>query len=540
MPTLFATVVVWLARKVGTLLVILAILVAGAWVSAEWARLAEVQAEIRRAESIRDGLRADVDRIEADIARRRAEWGAQTAAARKALDAELHRIDAELARQERRWSDAIAKFADMEQRARDARRAADVAKIRRDELEAESAWWDVLIRRDRVAALQAARARFAVLDGVARAWESARDQLAPTFARSPVERLKRERTRTSQERALLLASTSPEVERLLDVRERKQQEIAAADELVESQRRRVEREPGQRLLSAAMAALPTALWILVGLMLAPVLIKGLLYFVLAPLAGRLPPIRILADAEAPDVAAPGRSAVSLPLEVRPGEEILVHADFLQSSSQAARKDTQWFLNPSLPFTSIASGMFILTRIRPEGSAATRVVVSSQNDAFGEVGAIQVPERAALIVQPRSLAGIVKRVGEPIRITRHWRLASLHAWLTLQLRYLAFHGPCTLILKGCRGVRAERPDPGRPRLINQAATLGFSANLDYRNTRCETFVSYLRGKEALFNDLFAGGPGLFIYEEMPAGGRRSGIVGRGLEGALDAVLKAFGI
>src|SRR5512145_2126539 len=202
MPTLFATVVAWLARKAGTLLIILAILVAGAWVSAEWARLAQVQAEIRRAESIRDGLRADVDRIEADIARHRAEWGAQTAAARKALDAELHRIDAELARQGPRWSDAITKFADVEQRATDARRAADVAKIRRDELEAASAWWDVLIRRDRVAALQAARARFAALDGVARVWESARDQLAPTFARSPVERLKRERSRTSQEKAL--------------------------------------------------------------------------------------------------------------------------------------------------------------------------------------------------------------------------------------------------------------------------------------------------------------------------------------------------
>jgi hypothetical protein len=83
-------------------------------------------------------------------------------------------------------------------------------------------------------------------------------------------------------------------------------------------------------------------------------------------------------------------------------------------------------------------------------------------------------------------------------------------------------------------------PIRPHLINQAATLGFSTNLDYRNTRCETFASYLRGEEALFNDPFAGGPGLFVYEEMPAGGRRGGIIGRGLEGALDAALKAFGI
>src|SRR4029450_1177824 len=98
------------------------------------------------------------------------------------------RSHAELARQGPRWSDAIAKFADLEQRAADARRAADQARMRRNELEAESAWWDVLIHRDRVAALQAARARFAALDGVAKGWESARDRVAPTFAGSPVER----------------------------------------------------------------------------------------------------------------------------------------------------------------------------------------------------------------------------------------------------------------------------------------------------------------------------------------------------------------
>ena len=146
----------------------------------------------------------------------------------------------------------------------------------------------------------------------------------------------------------------------------------------------------------------------------------------------------------------------------------------------------------------------------------------------------------MVVQPRSLAGVVKPVGVPVAITRHWRLGSLHAWLTLQLRYLVFHGPCRLVLKGCRGVRAEQPEPGRPRLINQSATLGFSANLDYRNTRCETFVSYLRGQEDLFNDLFGGGPGWFVYEEMPAAGRRTGFAGRGLEGVADAALKAFGI
>jgi uncharacterized protein (AIM24 family) len=254
----------------------------------------------------------------------------------------------------------------------------------------------------------------------------------------------------------------------------------------------------------------------------------------------LPPIRIIPGAPAAHVPRPAASAVSLPLDVAPQEELLVKPDFIQSSSRPAHKTTRWLLNSRIPISSLASGMFALTSIRPEGGLATQVVVSSQSDPLGEVGIVELPLGAVMIMQPRSLVGVLKREGLPIEVTRHWRLASVHAWLTLQLRYLAFHGPCKLIVQGCRGVRAEQPGPGQPRLINQSSTLGFSPNLDYRNTRCETFVSYFRGQESLFNDLFAGGPGWFVYEEMPARGRGSGITGRGLEGIVDAFLKAFGI
>jgi uncharacterized protein (AIM24 family) len=217
----------------------------------------------------------------------------------------------------------------------------------------------------------------------------------------------------------------------------------------------------------------------------------------------------------------------------------VHADFLQSSSGTAAKDTQWLLNNRLPFASLASGLFALTRIRPPQGQATQVVVASRQDAFGEVGIVDLPARAAMVVLPRALAGVVHPANAPVRITRHWQLASLQGWLTLRLRHLVFHGPCRLVLKGRRGVRAEQPQAAQPRIVNQASTLAFSANLDYQVTRCETFVSYLRGKDALFNDRFSGGPGRFIYEELPtdAAGRR---IGRGLEGVIDAALKAFGI
>ena len=155
----------------------------------------------------------------------------------------------------------------------------------------------------------------------------------------------------------------------------------------------------------------------------------------------------------------------------------------------------------------------------------------------EVGIIELPEGAAFVCQARSLAGVIQRQGRPVRITRHWRLNSLQSWLTLQLRFLVFHGPGQLVLKGCRGIRVESAKRGR--LINQAATLGFSANLDYANTRCETFMSYWVGKQDLFNDLFTGEAGVYVYEETPNAMRSAGI-GRFLQGFSDAILKGFGV
>lgn len=77
-----------------------------------------------------------------------------------------------------------------------------------------------------------------------------------------------------------------------------------------------------------------------------------------------------------------------------------------------------------------------------------------------------------------------------------------------------------------------------RLLNQNATLGFSANLKYANTRCETFVSYWAGKEALFHDVFSGAPGAYVYEEVSAT-KPTGIASLPPR-FVDAVLNAFGI
>ena len=301
-----------------------------------------------------------------------------------------------------------------------------------------------------------------------------------------------------------------------------------------------------RLASVTYQELPVALGVLLGLILLPIGIKAFFYFVVAPWAAGRPPIRLLPAAtgmvlspSATGAATNGggrMSAVSQSIVLEENQELLIQAEYLQSTSLQARKTTRWLLDARFPFASLLSGMFMLTRVSPAG--AEPVVISATKDALSEIGIIDLGDGAAFVCQPRSLAGVIQDRRHPIRISAHWRLGSLQSWLTLQLRFLVFHGPGQLVMKGCRGIRIE--SAGRGRLINQAATLGFSANLDYASTRCETFVSYWSGKEDLFNDLFTGGSGVYVYEEMPDLKRTTGIAGRGLEGFTDAILKVFGV
>lgn len=190
----------------------------------------------------------------------------------------------------------------------------------------------------------------------------------------------------------------------------------------------------------------------------------------------------------------------------------------------------------MPLTSAAAGMVGLLRIRV--SCTQRITVSSTTDPLAEFCCLDLPAGAALVLQPRCLAGVVQLGEAPLQISRHWRLGHLSAWLTLQLRYLVFHGPVRLIVQGARGVRMEAVHSGRS--VNQAATLGFSARLAYAVARNETFPSYLFGQRALFQDRWTGDRGHCVYAETPAQSARSGLFGRGLEGAIDTLLKAFGV
>lgn len=278
-----------------------------------------------------------------------------------------------------------------------------------------------------------------------------------------------------------------------------------------------------------------AIWILIGIVLAPFAIRTLFYWVLAPLATLQRPIQLLADG-VPIPLPTERSSVSRAINLRDGQQLLVRQGFVQSVSLAGTKATQWLLNARHPFSSLASGLYFLTRI--EGQARDVVTVSATRDPFAEIAVLSLPAGAAAVLQPRAIAGVVQPVAMPLRITSHWRLGTLNAWLTWQLRFLVFHGPAEIILTGGRGVRIEAAVMGRS--IGQDQLIGFSAGIAYTTGRTETFIPYLFGGEPLLKDRIAAGAGVLIAEEAPMNSRSQHGAKRGLEGVVDALLKPLGI
>ena len=312
--------------------------------------------------------------------------------------------------------------------------------------------------------------------------------------------------------------------------------LQALDEQVDEARSTVSSHLLTRLIQPFKQALPLACGILALAIAGRIAIRAFFYFVLAPLATRGAPVRIgtTAHETREPVALLAPSAVSQILRLAPQEELLVLPSYVQSAPVGAARSTRWLI-AGRPWASLTSGMTLLTCVRTR-SPDDAVVLSASDDGLSEIALLRIPAGQALVVQPRALVGLVAQQGKPIDIRWHWRLASLHAWLTLQLRYFVIRGPLTLAVQGTRGVRIQ---PAKAtHAIRQTATLGFSTDAAYSTVRSEPFLPYLRGQAPLLYDRF-GGAGVYLYDETPGGGNRPGKVSRGLEGLTDALLKLVG-
>jgi hypothetical protein len=296
----------------------------------------------------------------------------------------------------------------------------------------------------------------------------------------------------------------------------------------------------EQTLGQILVVLPSALWLLLGIILTPIGFKTFAYYGIAPLATRKFGIRLQPSMSGElRVLSPNNYLQRITL--KEGEEFLFDPRLLRSAPYDAHKSTKYVLDWSMPLTSIASGMYFLTKISSDNEGT--VTVGCDNDSNGNIlrmTVLEIPENSSIVLQPRCLAGVVQNSNHPIKITKHWRLGNLSSWLTLQLRYVVFHGPSKLVLKGNNGIEVDPTNAGTT--LNQAATLGFSANLSYSVSRCETFYSYYSGKMALLDDRFSSGPGFYLHEVSPGKGSKGPLrqLTRPFEIVWDVLTNAMGI
>jgi hypothetical protein len=177
----------------------------------------------------------------------------------------------------------------------------------------------------------------------------------------------------------------------------------------------------------------------------------------------------------------------------------------------------------------------LTEVNAHGPAT--VTVSAGQDPLQQLALLDIPAQSAIAIRPEHILGVVHGRDVPVTITRHLRLACLQAWLTLQFRYLVFHGPLQVILTGCRGIKSEVVESERT--IDREYTIGYSANLAYGVVETETFAAYVTRKKNLLRDRLRGGPGILIYEESPSASKRRRSGKRGLEDLADSAINVAG-
>jgi hypothetical protein len=299
------------------------------------------------------------------------------------------------------------------------------------------------------------------------------------------------------------------------------------------------------LIYVERAWIKIRVWLIAGVLaflFGPTLWALFLFFILAPLAQRSPPIRLAEEAGA--LPGVGHSRVSVEAALRPGDCLRVKEGFLQSSDESLHRRTRFVLDWKIPFTSLACGLVELVEMHNEARADRRVTLSNADDPHVELSLVELPVGGALVLRPQFLAGVIHEREVPLVIRRRWQVFRLQSWISGQFRYFEFHGPCRLIVAGSRGVRAENLDapasePGPVRRTNQDGTIGFTPGLTYRPVRAETFWGYYRGMNPLFDDLFSG-RGVFIVQETATGPGGAARAGRFWSGVWNGVLKVFGI
>jgi hypothetical protein len=289
----------------------------------------------------------------------------------------------------------------------------------------------------------------------------------------------------------------------------------------------------EQSLSLVKNQLFYAVWTLIAAILTPLLVRAVMW--VSAKAGRhLGSISIFPDSD-PNISV-SESSTTCKIDLTVGTELLVHPDYPLSKSDGLQSTTQAILDRTKLLVSLASGMYYLTRVVTQ-TAGTAVLSVPQSDPMSRLSVVELPSNSSLVLRPRYLVGVVQAADRPLTITSHYRFFNSASWLAMQFRYIVFHGPGKVILKGSQGVVAEVVQTSLE--SNRHLTIGYSANLAYSVIRRSDFWPFVFGHVFLGGERFSGQKGIVLSSATPGSMTNVRSSQAGLPIWLDALMKPFG-
>ena len=294
--------------------------------------------------------------------------------------------------------------------------------------------------------------------------------------------------------------------------------------------------PIGRVATIAQKNLLTGVLVGLGIFLIPMVTRVGWFYTVAPMVSLAKPTRLAHSSQRLGLTSSplltcSTSTKKLDVTILPNESLFVRAACLKSYDAKTKKRTQIAWKIRSPFISYSAGLWELTRV-DGGTDGAKVSLWSGEDADRQLVCIELRDHPGLVFRPRHLVGLIHEPAA-LNLRKQWRLGHLHAWCTLQLRYIVLEGTGRAVFWALGGIEAVSPAGGK-QCVSQDSVAGFDSRLDYSVRRNETFWPYLRGKEPLFDDCFEGSE---QYLVSVASEKSTGIVG--VDTWLDRIFSIIG-
>ena len=273
-------------------------------------------------------------------------------------------------------------------------------------------------------------------------------------------------------------------------------------------------------------------------LLTPPLWLVFMYYCVAALVEKFPPIRIkVKDDDGEHKPVFHRSARSITFTIPEGRKFYLRAQGGDWGKE--RRDvtcrTKFMWRWRAPLVSIASDLVELLAYRGEPGAKNpgQIKLTSPRDDEVYIQQIELNGGPGLVLTPRHVIGLT----DDVEVRTVWSF-KLHNLISMRLRHIVFFGTGTIFIIGGRGIDVQRIEPGSSEVhkIEDGVLVGYVPGAAYSLCRTQTFWAYFRGMTSLLDYKLCGGT--FLTQNL-VGRQEKEVLGSGLDRFLSVLLNGIG-